>query len=909
MEIVYVCDFYKMGRIESVSFAGLFDILVHWVWTLIPLVDLYGSSIRGPTSEMLILDTELLNTMLLALRVVLLLLVRQSYMELRNWRAMKSLSSIFVITKVLLLFIFSTCRAIDSISQFQSLSENATLVSKDGGFELGFFCPGSSGNCYLGIWYRRIPVKTVVWVANRTNPIKDKSSMLHINKEGNLVIVTNNGTIVWKALADSRDKVFNPIVQLLDSGNLVLRGEKNEDEEDYLWQSFDYPSDTLLPGMKLGWDLKTGLNRQLSAWKNWDNPSPGDFIFGLALEGYPQVVMWKGSTEFYRGGSWNGIRFSGAPELKTNPLFEFKFVYNKEEVYYTYSLRNGSVISRMVMNQTLYARQRYVWIEGAQTWRLYASVPRDNCDYYDLCGPHGNCVIGNSPVCQCLSGFKPKSPQNWDMMDWSQGCVRNQELSCEDKSRDGFLKFSVLKHPDTTHAWVNESMDLNNCKETCLANCSCTAYANLDIGGGGSGCVLWFGDLRDMREFSGDARDLYIRMKTSELAEKDVQKRKVAAIVSSIVSVLMVVLIFSYISKRMKKFKVEETENYLMENNFESMKENLELPSLDLSKIVKATNGFSANKKLGEGGFGTVYRGVLEDGQEIAVKRLSQSSGQGLNEFMNEVILIAKVQHRNLVKLLGYCTKGEEKMLIYEYLPNNSLDSFIFDHAKSRVLNWSKRFNIICGIARGLLYLHEDSRLRIIHRDLKASNVLLDNEFNAKISDFGMARTICGDQIEENTKMIVGTYGYMAPEYAINGQFSVKSDVFSFGVLLLELVCGKKNRGFSHSDKCINLIGHAWRFWKEKRPLELIDSCLKNSCILSEALRCIQISLLCLQRHPDDRPTMSTVVVMLISNEIALPQPKEPAFLMDNISVNADSSNKHKFSSTNGLSITKLEPR
>ncbi|XP_027356118.1 G-type lectin S-receptor-like serine/threonine-protein kinase At4g27290 [Abrus precatorius] len=830
-----------------------------------------------------------------------------TYEASRHRQPMKNLSSMFVITKILL-FIFHTCRAIDSISKFESLSENTTLVSKDGSFELGFFCPGSSGNCYLGIWYKRIPVKTVVWVANRANPVKDNSSILHINKQGNLVIVTENGTVVWTGLADSRNKAFNPFVQLLDTGNLVIRDEKDEDVENYLWQSFDYPSDTLLPGMKLGWDLQTGLNRHLSAWKNWDDPSPGDFTLGLALEGYPQIVMWKGPTAFYRGGHWNGITFSGAPELKENPLFEFEFVYNKEEVYYTYSLRNESMISRMVMNQTVYTRQRYVWIEGAQTWRLYASVPRDNCDYYNLCGPNGNCVIGDSPICQCLSGFKPKSPENWDMMDWTQGCVHNQQLSCQDKSKDGFLKFSGLKYPDTTHAWVNESMDLNKCRETCLGNCSCTAYANLDIRGGGTGCVIWFGELRDMRQFSGEARDLYIRMTTSEFAEKDVHKRKVAAIVISVASVLVVILIFSYISKRMKKLEVEETENYLMENNVESMKENLELTSFDLSRILKATNGFSTNKKLGEGGFGTVYRGILEDGQEIAVKRLSQSSRQGLNEFMNEVILIAKLQHRNLVKLLGFCVEGEEKMLIYEYMSNNSLDSFIFDHVKSKVLDWSKRFNIIYGIARGLLYLHEDSRLKIIHRDLKASNVLLDNEFNPKISDFGMARTIVGDQIEGNTNMVVGTYGYMAPEYAINGLFSVKSDIFSFGVLLLEIVCGKKNREFSHSDNCINLIGHAWRFWKEERALELIDSCFKNSCIQSQALRCIQISLLCVQRHPEDRPIMSTVVLMLIT-DIALPQPKEPAFLIDNVLVGADSYHNHQLSTSNGVSITKLEPR
>ncbi|KAK3199397.1 hypothetical protein Dsin_022812 [Dipteronia sinensis] len=364
---------------------------------------------------------------------------------------------------------------------------------------------------------------------------------------------------------------------------------------------------------------------------------------------------------------------------------------------------------------------------------------------------------------------------------------------------------------------------------------------------------------------------------TGAKAEPDT--KVVVAIVVATIVVVAGLLVSGYYMYKSRTKLIEKTESRReISQKTDDGNEELELPMFELSTIANATDNFSLHNKLGEGGFGPVYKGTLTDGKEIAVKRLSKISGQGLNEFKNEVILIAKLQHRNLVKLLGCCIQEEEKMLIYEFMPNKSLDFFIFDQKRSKLLDWSKRFNIICGVARGLLYLHQDSRLRIIHRDMKASNVLLDQEMNPKISDFGLARTFGGDQTEGNTNRVVGTYGYMAPEYASDGLFSVKSDVFSFGILLLEIVSGKKNRGFYHPDHDLNLIGQAWQLWKEGNPLELIDSFFGESCNLSEAVRCIHISLLCVQQHPEDRPTMSAVGLML-GSENTLPEPKSTWFL------------------------------
>ncbi|KAL9447457.1 hypothetical protein AB3S75_015011 [Citrus x aurantiifolia] len=336
-----------------------------------------------------------------------------------------------------------------------------------------------------------------------------------------------------------------------------------------------------------------------------------------------------------------------------------------------------------------------------------------------------------------------------------------------------------------------------------------------------------------------------------------------------------------------------------------------EFPIFPLGLALEATNHFSHENKLGEGGFVPVYKGILADGKEIAVKRLSRSSGQGRQEFKNEVTLIAKLQHKNIVRLLGCCLDGNELLLVYEYMPNKSLDLFLFDSTRGAQLDWKRRICIINGIARGLLYLHEDSRLRVIHRDLKTSNILLDHEMNPKISDFGMARIFGGNQNEANTNRVVGTYGYMAPEYAMEGVFSIKSDVFSFGVLLLEIVSGKRNNGFYLSKGGHSLLTYTWKLWCEGEALELMDPVLKQSCVGAELLKYIHIGLLCVQEDPARRRSMSSVVVMLASDTITLPPPAQPAFSVGRMVASSGPffSSDSKFCSINEITLSSVYPR
>ncbi|KAD3066897.1 hypothetical protein E3N88_34777 [Mikania micrantha] len=802
--------------------------------------------------------------------------------------------------------------AADTLSANQTIGINETIVSPQQTFELGFFSPGNSINHYVGIWYKKISTGTVVWVANRNTPLTDTSIELALTLQGVLIIRnTTTGFIIWSSTNSSTTSVKNPIGQLLDTGNFIVHEEDDViDQENPIWQSFDFFTDTLLPGMKLGWNLVTGIDRHIKSWRSNDDPASGEFSYSIDTRGYPQLNVFDGQDLKFRGGPWTGLTFTGFSNFKINRLYNLTFVVNNNEIYYQYNVLDSSVITRLVI-QPNGRLDRFFWIDNRQEWNLYLTQQSDLCDQYAVCGSFGVCNINNSPFCLCLNGFEPTSPSQWRNTDWSQGCRHTIPLKCEPE--EGFKKYSNLKLPDTQGSWYNQTMTLVECERMCKRNCTCTAYANSNISGTGSGCLLWFGDLVDIRTFNENGDTLYIRLSASELdsSRSPSASRRIKVIVPVAVAVAVLIILVSIclFYRLIRKRQQQEGTTKSKFDHGPVKNEDLELLMFGFSTILKATNNFSNNKKLGEGGFGPVYKGVLEDGKEIAVKRLAKTSTQGLHEFKSEVILISKLQHRNLVKLLGCCIKRDEMMLIYEYMPNKSLDSFIFNKTQSKILDWPTRYQIIVGIARGLLYLHQDSRLRIIHRDLKVSNVLLDTDMNPKISDFGLARTFGGNQMEAKTNTIVGTYGYMAPEYAGGGVFSIKSDVYSFGVLVLEIVFGEKNREFVHKEHSNNLIGHVWGLYNESRSLELVANSLSESIDTSQVLRSIHVGLLCVQRNPEDRPTMTSVMVML-GSEGSLPSPKEPGFYIGKPPQEIrPSSSSNGVCSNNEISISLLNGR
>ncbi|RVW13872.1 G-type lectin S-receptor-like serine/threonine-protein kinase [Vitis vinifera] len=769
-------------------------------------------------------------------------------------------------------FCYEFCSAAtDTITSTHFIKDPETIVSSGRVFKLGFFSLDGSSNRYVGIWYNTTSLLTIIWVANRDRPLNDSSGVLTISEDGNIQVLNGRKEILWSSNV-SNPAAVNSSAQLQDSGNLVLRDNNGVS----VWESLQNPSHSFVPQMKISTNTRT-------------------------------VFIWNGSRPYWRSGPWDGQILTGV-DVKWIYLDGLNIVDDKEgTVYITFAYPDSGFFYAYVLTP------EGILVETSrdkrnEDWKRVWTTKENECEIYGKCGPFGHCNSRDSPICSCLKGYEPKHTQEWNRGNWTGGCVRKTPLQSErtkngseEAKVDGFLKLTNMKVPD----FAEQSYALeDDCRQQCLRNCS---------------ALWWSGDLIDIQKLSSTGAHLFIRVAHSEIKQDRKRGVRVIVIVTVIIGTIAIALCTYFLRRwiakqRAKKGKIEEILSF-NRGKFSDLSvpgdgvnqvKLEELPLIDFNKLATATNNFHEANKLGQGGFGPVYRGKLAEGQDIAVKRLSRASTQGLEEFMNEVVVISKLQHRNLVRLIGCCIEGDEKMLIYEFMPNKSLDASLFDPVKRQFLDWRTRFKIIEGIGRGLLYLHRDSRLRIIHRDLKAGNILLDEDLNPKISDFGMTRIFGSDQDQANTKRVVGTYGYMSPEYAMEGRFSEKSDVFSFGVLLLEIVSGRKNSSFYH-EEYFTILGYAWKLWKEDNMKTLIDGSILEACFQEEILRCIHVALLCVQELAKDRPSISTVVGMICSEITHLPPPKQPAFTEIRSSTDTESSDKK--CSLNKVSITMIEGR
>ncbi|KAI7726031.1 hypothetical protein M8C21_026081, partial [Ambrosia artemisiifolia] len=577
--------------------------------------------------------------------------------------------------------------AADTIYANNSLSGDETIISK-----------GNSSNYYIGIWYKKYSTNppTVVWIANRERPIFDrfKSELLFI--DGNLVLLNESKLPIWSTnVTSSTNLKYAVLAVILDDGNLVLRSDLNSVEP--IWQSFDHPNHTWLPGAKFAYNKRTNKSQLLTSWKSTYDPGVG--LFSLELHPFRIMVLskWNRSQEYWDTRSWD--------PLMANSFYKYTYETNENESYFTYyAYEHGLNLPNSGISSGL---------------NLKVNVRETGLS-----------------LCNCLTGFHPRSESSWNQSDFSGGCVRKTSLICgRNMEKLDFLMVQVTSLPP-----------------------------------------IWNGELLNLSEDNVNGKTMFVKVFSEDLPHHK-KNNRVVIVVSSIgglVLVLCIVVLTIYMKKRKLVGKTT------MEGS---------LVAFVYRDLQIATKNFT--DKLGGGGFGSVFKGVLRDSSIVAVKKL-ESVSQGDKQFRSEVSTLGNIQHVNLVRLRRFCAQGNDKLLVYDYMPNGSLHSHLFREKQDDILNWETRYQIALGIARGLVYLHEKCRHCIIHCDIKPENILLDADFCPKIADFGLAKVV-GREFSRVLTTIRGTRGYLAPEWLAGVAVTAKADVFSYGMMPFELVTGKRN--------------------------------------------------------------------------------------------------------------------
>ncbi|KAF8093549.1 hypothetical protein N665_0383s0174 [Sinapis alba] len=744
-------------------------------------------------------------------------------------------------------FLFLLCihvsSAADTISANFTLSGDQTLLSSNGTFKMGFFQPGTSSNFYIGMWYQELSIQTIVWVANREKAVSDKNTSVLKMSDGNLVLLDGNN-LVWSTGLKS-SSAHEAV--LLDDGNLVLRDEAGS----VLWQSFDNPGDTWLPGAKIRYDKRTKKSQRLTSWTSIEDPSPG--LFSLELdESTAYKILWNGSTHYWSSGPWNNQSkiFDSVPEMRLNYIYNFSFFSNATESYFTYSLYNHANVSRFAMDVSGQIKQ-FTWLNNNNQWNLFWSQPRQQCQVYAYCGSFGICNDKSQPFCQCPHGFRPVSQKDWDLKDYSAGCVRSTELQCSRGEINKFLPITNVKLPDNSGVLGSTS-----CESACLENCSCVAYAHDKSS---NRCLMWSKDvlnLQQLEEDNSEGNTFYLRLSASDMPSgsssgKSSKVMIIGAVLGSlgVIALVLLAIILILRNLRTKRMRGEKSDGTLA--------------AFSYRELQNATKNFS--EKLGGGGFGSVFKGVLQDSSVIAVKRLEGIS-QGEKQFRTEVVTIGTIQHMNLVRLRGFCSEGNKKLLVYDYMPNGSLDSHLFINQPEEkiVLGWKLRYQIALGTARGLAYLHDECRDCIIHCDIKPENILLDSQFGPKVADFGLAKLVGRDFSRVLTTMR-GTRGYLAPEWISGVAITAKADVYSYGMMLFEIVSGRRNTEQSENGKVRFFPSVAATvLTKDEDIRSLLDPRLEGESVDTEELtRACKVACWCVQDEESHRPAMSQVVQIL----------------------------------------------
>ncbi|KAJ4729795.1 putative S-receptor kinase [Melia azedarach] len=655
-------------------------------------------------------------------------------------------------------------------------------------------------------------------------------------EDGNLVLLNSTQAVLWST--NSTNKVNNSTTaKLLDNGNLVVRNEL--ESSSVLWQSIDHPTDHWLSGGKIGYNKVTNEMITLVSWRSSEDPAPGQFTLELGQNGVSHLILLNGSQRYWTSLEMGKV-YNFVPPYVTN----FSHVLNDNESYFIYYSDNPNILTRFVLDLSGQYSQ-YLWQKSVGNWKLVWTRPKKCCDVSAVCGPFSVYNPQDLPACVCMEGFKPKIQKKWDQRDHTDGCVRRVPLKCDGGGKDRFIVMPNMLFQDTSESLAVKTIE--QCESACLSNCSCNAFAYYDR------CLIWEGNISNMQfgYDEGIGRDFHLRIAASNLiptASKT--KRKTAWI--ALPAIAGFLTLFSAILVILQRRRSRSAGLYKAVGD--------SLIFFKHRDLKIATQKFS--EKLGEGAFGSVFKGTLPDLTTIAVKQLRFLDRSREKQFIAEVKTIGLIQHVNLVRLRGICVEDSKRSLVYEYMPNGSLDSVLF-RKSAGILDWQKRYKIAVGTARGLAYLHEECRDCIIHCDIKPENILLDADYNPKISDFGLAKLIGRDYSRVLTTMR-GTMGYLAPEWISGEAVTAKADVFSYGMLLLEVISGKRNRDLSEeSFDHYFPLQVATAVYNGENVLGLLDDRLQGNAMIEELTRVCRVASWCIQEDAKDRPTMGQIVKIL----------------------------------------------
>ncbi|KAH7848675.1 hypothetical protein Vadar_006015 [Vaccinium darrowii] len=768
--------------------------------------------------------------------------------------------------------------ALNSSLSASTTDNSSSWKSPSGDFAFGFRQVDDAGIFLLAIWFDILPIKTIVWHANTSTPVLT-GSKVDLSADG-LTLTSPQGETIWNAQPTNATAIS--YASMLDTGNFVLSTGTSNDF--YAWQSFDYPTDTILPNQTLprGGMLYSRLTET--------NYSRGRFELRLTAEGNLELnpIAWPSE---YRYASYYT---SGTASTTGNSSESgFELVFNQADIYivrgngdpvklwndpafpngpnYPASYHRATLGYDGVFRQYTFPRSS----DGDRIWSIVRHIPDNICTLLNevgsgACGFNSYCMTTDgTPNCQCPEGYSLMDPDNK-----LGGCEPNFPLGCEvddgggSRNQEDLYELKRMEDVDWPLGEYETLRPYNQtqCEQSCLHDCSC-AVAIFSEGNTcrkkrlpvTNGRLNYGVAIIKVRKGTGGNRSAPDPTGTAPKPDSKKENQILMwTLISGSSGLFNIVLLAAIISlvvilkdrKKLEKLVVHGSD----------FPDTTNLRIFTFKQLKEATDGFKED--LGSGSFGTVYKGVLPNSSknQVAVKVLEKLVKDGEREFNAEVSAIGKTHHRNLVQLLGYCNEGPNRMLVYEFMSNGSLADFLFGQTPRP--DWYQRTQLALGIARGLVYLHEECSTPIIHCDIKPENILLDEYFTARISDFGLAKSLALNQTRTQTG-IRGTRGYVAPEWFRRAPVTVKVDVYSFGVMLLEVICCRRSVEIDFEDERVVLTDWAYDCYKERRLDELVDNEEAAMRDIATLRRWVKTALCCVQESPTNRPTMNMVIQML----------------------------------------------